>query len=179
MRPEDGLNSWLRGIALSFLDRHEEALQTLRAQAADSDRVTQITLAIFTTRVALGEIAEAKQGWKSLLKPTETTIEEERQEILLTALKEITEQGHFELSRELIAESNLEEAFFPFARALDYAMSGDRALIEKLPLELRSVVEEIVAALPSRDDKKTADTQEPKASKRRRQSLSQSRKRLS
>ena len=58
-------------------------------------------------------------------------------------------------------------------------MTGDRALIEKLPPELRSVVEEIVATLPSRDDKKTADTQPPKVRKRRRRSLSQSRKRLS
>jgi hypothetical protein len=62
-------------------------------------------------------------------------------------LQGAAENRHLQLARQLISESDLEEPLFPLARALDYLLTGDEALIEKLSPEVRGIVEEIVAKL--------------------------------
>ena len=49
--------------------------------------------------------------------------------------------------RKLIETSNLEEPLFPLARALDYLITGDETLIEKLSPEVRVIVDEIIDTL--------------------------------
>ena len=65
----------------------------------------------------------------------------------LQALQILAFQGHARRVREVIAETQTEEIFFPLARALDYLFSGDEALIEKLSPEMRPLVSEIVDKL--------------------------------
>jgi len=63
------------------------------------------------------------------------------------ALLGMAEMGYPELARQLLAESNLEEPLFPLARALDYVLTGEEALLEKLSPEMRKIVDEIVEKL--------------------------------
>jgi DNA-binding transcriptional ArsR family regulator len=61
-----------------------------------------------------------------------------------SALLAVACARYFEPARRLIAKSGLEGMLFPLARALDYLLTGDEALIEKLSPEVRGFVEEIV-----------------------------------
>ncbi len=65
----------------------------------------------------------------------------------MQSLQMLSAQGHARRVREVIAETETEEIFFPLARALDYLFSGDEALIEKLSPEMRPLVSEIVDKL--------------------------------
>ena len=65
----------------------------------------------------------------------------------MEALEIFCTNGHAQRVREVIAETQTEEIFFPLARALDYLFSGDEALIEKLSPEMRPLVVEIVDKL--------------------------------
>jgi DNA-binding transcriptional ArsR family regulator len=77
-----------------------------------------------------------------------TILEQERWRILASVIShEAEENGHIQFARQLIRESELEEPLFPLARAIDYLLTGDEALIEKLSPEVRGIVEEIVAKL--------------------------------
>jgi len=64
-----------------------------------------------------------------------------------SALLAVACARYFEPARRLIAKSGLEGMLFPLARALDYLLTGDEALIEKLSPEVRGIVEEIVKKL--------------------------------
>ena len=67
--------------------------------------------------------------------------------IVMDGLEQISLQGHARRVREVIAETQTEEIFFPLARALDYLFTGDEAFIEKLSPEMRPLVVEIVDKL--------------------------------
>jgi hypothetical protein len=45
----------------------------------------------------------------------------------------------------LLKSPLVEEILLPIGRAIEYLISGDRAIIEKLSSEVRQIVEEIVA----------------------------------
>ncbi len=55
--------------------------------------------------------------------------------------------GPLDFVRKLIRESELEGPLFPLARAIDYLLTGDEALIEKLSPETRGIVVEVIATL--------------------------------
>jgi len=66
---------------------------------------------------------------------------------LTQSLNAIARGGHWNLARELISVSELEEEMYPLARALDYLITGDSSIVEKLSPEVRKIVEEIVSTL--------------------------------
>lgn len=66
---------------------------------------------------------------------------------ILEAPFQVAEMGRLKDARLMIEELGLEEALFPLARAIDYLISGDEALIEKLSPEVRGIVQEVVAKL--------------------------------
>jgi hypothetical protein len=53
----------------------------------------------------------------------------------------------------LIADAGLEEQLFPLARALDYLVTNDEAMIEKLSPEIKGVVKEIAEKLRNNNSK--------------------------
>ena len=55
--------------------------------------------------------------------------------------------GHKDLAKELLRAARLEQSLFPLARALDYLLKREEALIEKLSPEVRRIVDEIVTEL--------------------------------
>ncbi|HET9531485.1 MAG TPA: hypothetical protein VFQ92_14100 [Blastocatellia bacterium] len=79
---------------------------------------------------------------------------------------------------QLIKESNLEEKLFPLARAIDYLLTGDEALIEKLSPEVRGVVEEISSSLSKNNGQSKQRKTKPKARKAKPGSRHRTRKQL-
>jgi tetratricopeptide (TPR) repeat protein len=182
-----GAAEWLsKAFVLRYLARYDEAspaferaLQLLRLLHADPSTVSWASAFALATRIVIGELDEIQRDWQALIDLGETLDELERQAVLFVPLGEAIKQGQFELAHELAVESKLEDSYFPLVRALDYATTGDRALIDKLPPELRSLVEEIVASLPDIKPKKPGKAGSPKAKKRKKRSSSRTRKKLS
>jgi len=71
------------------------------------------------------------------------------------ALRSVAVAGHLSLAKELITTSDLNEELFPLARALDYLLTNDESLVEKLSPEIRQIVTEIVTELRPDPQKKT------------------------
>jgi tetratricopeptide (TPR) repeat protein len=92
--------------------------------------------------------------------------EHEDQEFLATQASDlltlVAKVGQWQLARELITSSNLDEQLFPLARALDYLLQGDETSIEKLSPEVRRIVDEIVRTLNSGENLKPKWTLEVK-----------------
>jgi tetratricopeptide (TPR) repeat protein len=185
LQPDNANASFGKGMALDSMGHNDEALasyehalQSLRS-SGNPLLVGRVSMFVFTTRVRVGQLDQAKHDWRSLVDLSQDLDEQQRQEILLRALRSVVQQGHLDLARQLAGDSGLEGLFFPLIRALDYATTGDRALIEKLPPELRSVVEEIVAELPDAKSAQPDKAGSPKGKNRRRRSSSRTRKKLS
>jgi hypothetical protein len=94
-----------------------------------------------------GKPDQAKQEWLEAVSSTTHLEKEEAQKILSNALLLVAQLSNLELVQQLIRESDLGEPLFPLARAIDYMLTGEEALIEKLSPEVRGIVEEIVASL--------------------------------
>ena len=144
-----------RGNALSKLGRYEEAIASYdRAIKINPDVCLMLwynrTLAYLKLFVALtqqNDSEAAKQNWNEALASVSHLKKEEWQELASWSLTEVAQAGHLEFVRQIISESELDEPLFPLARAIDYVLTGDEALIEKLSPEVRGIVEEIVSTL--------------------------------
>ncbi len=121
--------------------------------------------------IKAGNTDLARTAWNEVIVSASHLDSDDRQEMLSTGLLEIAEHGQFELVRDLIIESSLQEELFPLYRAIEYLLAGDEALIEKLSPEIRSVVEEIVEKLSKVASGKSVNKSRPgkkKTSSRRR-----------
>jgi len=152
IKPDDQKTLRLHGSTLSVLARFEEAIFSFnRALAVSSPEqgVVSHRLAIclskFLTRVFQERLDLAQEEWREAVNAAEPL--EHRQEALAKALLLVAKRGHVRFVGRLIAESGLEEELFPLARAVEYLVSNDEALIEKLSPEVRGIVEQIVSKL--------------------------------
>lgn len=171
---------WInRGLALAGLNRYDEAIASYdRATGEGSTYAPFAHLFKFAFRVMQGDIEIAKGDWTAAMKSSEQAKQEIWLSFLSESLLDLAEKGHFELIRQLIRGSNLEEKLFPLARALDYLLTGDRALIEKLSPEVRGVVEEIVNSLSKSRGRDEQPRPESRSRKLKTKSSRGSRKRL-
>jgi tetratricopeptide (TPR) repeat protein len=151
----DYYQAWsARGVALDALGKFEEAIasfdRVLGLIPQDSeprrDRAF-IDLMKFRTRVRQGRLDLAKRDWGEVVSAARHLENAAREVGLPSTLVEAARLGHLEFVRQLIAESDLEGPLFPLARAIDYLLTGDEALIEKLSPEVRGIVEELVGIL--------------------------------
>lgn len=142
-----------QGLALENLSRHQEAITSFESALAnlDSNKQAELCLAthlaIFSNRIALGQVDLARGDWHQALQYGGSLEEAESREVFSSKLIDAAQRGHAELVRELIAESNWDERLFPLARALDYLKTDDEALVEKLSPEIRKIVDEIISRL--------------------------------
>ena len=116
---------------------HRRLVETLEG------KTVQIVVALVTE-----DFEQLRTTWRDL---AQTATEKEgpagwvkRALAILTAMGAA---GHWDLVRELIASSNLDEQLFPLVRALNYLLKDDETTIEKLSPEVRRIVDEIVSAL--------------------------------
>ena len=143
-----------RGNAYSDLGRDEEAIasydRAIKINPDDADawyNRALIYLKLFVVLIQQNDSESAKQNWDKALTSASHLKKEEWQELASWSLITTAQAGHLEFVRQIISESELEEPLFPLARAIDYVLTGDEALIEKLSPEVRGIVEEIVITL--------------------------------
>lgn len=148
-----------RGVALLSLRRYEEALSCFDSALAvepnheNSNAGRGITLLSRSlVSVAEGHLVRARSDWRQALKSLNRLGSERLNKAVNFFLISVAQIGQLEFTRQLIKESELEEVFFPLARALDYLLTGDKSLIEKLSPEVREVVEDVVAKLQQAND---------------------------
>ncbi len=143
-----------RGFILAELGRFKEAIvcydHALDIKPDDQEAWFNRTLAglrLFISSLNQDDKELAKRYW-DLARSSSDKIEGKTWFGFASwALWQAAKSGHLEFARQLISESDLEEPLFPLARAIDYLLTQDEALIEKLSPEVRGIVEEIVAKL--------------------------------
>ncbi len=111
-----------------------------------------------------GNLELATLNWREAWKSVEHVKKEKWYEVVSTTLLFFAQIGQIELARQLLTEAQLEEPLFPLARALDYLLTGDDALIEKLSPEVKKLVEEMVGKLQTagKQAKQASTTQRAK-----------------
>lgn len=136
LNSDEALNSLKRAFDPKS-SSHRRLVETLEGKSV------QIVVALVTE-----DFEQLRTTWREL---AQTATEKEGQagwvKRALAILAAMGEAGHWDLVRELIASSNLDEQLFPLVRALNYLLKDDETTIEKLSPEVRRIVDEIVSAL--------------------------------
>jgi len=145
---------FLRSIILVELSRYEDAIASYDRGLEvkpDSDEAwynrSLACLGKCLSSLGRGDVDLARLGWLEALSTAERMEREKWHQIASEALLAMAEVGYPELARQLLTESHLEEPLFPLARALDYVLTGEEALLEKLSPEMRKIVDEVVKKL--------------------------------
>ncbi len=174
---------WVRGLALCFLQRYEEALgcldRSLALMGPDPGKVVppaRVYSLRFDIGIAWGRPDVANLAWQQWAGAYECSSVSAT--VVLGSLLGAVRAGYLDLVRELTAASPLSGALFPAARALEYIDTGDEALLEKLSPEIRGIVNEIVVRLREAGGPAPAAGGPPKAAKRTASSPNRTRKRL-
>ncbi len=153
------------GIVLLLLGRYESAMDSFERALqinTDSDNSSKwvvqgiCSLFLFVNFALQRKLSEARQMWDATTQAGRKSGINGWTEVESGILLRIAKDGQLQFARDLITESGLEEQEFPLARAIDYLLTGDEALIEKLSPEVRGVVEEIVARLRPAQSKASA-----------------------
>ena len=132
---DDAVNSFNRAFD-SQSTTHRSMVNTLEAQSLKT------MLSVITQ-----EVDQVRSDWKELMQYAAEVEEQSTfHDQASSVLRFIAQAGHWDLARELITSSNLEEPLFPLVRGLDYLLTHEEALLEKLSPEVKSIVDEIVAA---------------------------------
>lgn len=146
---------YFRGLCFSKMNMDQAATEEFRlafSDASSTHRTLWNTTRVNSTKFMLSlsdkDFAKAREDWRRLQECVEA---EGGQELWVKTASGLLIQAarklNWEFIRELITTSELEEPLFPLARALDYLIKGDEALIEKLSPEVKKSVEEIVGTL--------------------------------
>lgn len=150
----DDDDSWRnRGAVLYYLGRYDEAIASFDSALTlkpDQTELWQYRLLVcllrFNELIAQHEEGRARHVWKEALNSASHLQEQESNQVILTFLMD-AELASLESIRNIVAESDLGEPFFPLVRAIDYVLTRDEALIEKLSPEVRGIVEQIIGRL--------------------------------
>ncbi len=154
IKPGSHLAWYNHGTALFKLNRYEEAIasydRALKINPTHHEALHYRSVAYlikFLLSISEDDENTARQDWNEGRKSSEYLEKKDQHNMAAVVLQTTAEAGHLKLARQLISESDLEEPLFPLARAIDYLLIGDEALIEKLSPEVRGIVEEIVDKL--------------------------------
>jgi tetratricopeptide (TPR) repeat protein len=157
IEPNKDKGWYYRGFALDKLGRLEEALasynRALEINPEYSRAWHQRTLTLlkeFLKWIERDDLDLARQDWNEALSSSKRVKDKDKElhELFSATLLEAAQQGHLKFVRRLISESYWEDSLFPLARSLDYLLTGDESLIEKLSPEVQGIVKEIVRKLP-------------------------------
>jgi tetratricopeptide (TPR) repeat protein len=184
IKPDYNKAWYNRSVVLNSLGRYEEAVasydQVVKADESHFGYLdTRAHLMKFSIRARQGKLDLAKQDWAKAVQGFENLDEESWNSSVAPSLIYVAQIGHLEFVGQLIKESELEERLFPLARAIDYLLTGDEALIEKLSPEVRGVVEEIINNLRKNSGQAEQRKTKPKARKAKSGSRRRTRKQLS
>jgi DNA-binding transcriptional ArsR family regulator len=162
----------IRGIVLALIGRHGEAVHSydsaIKLLPGDSEswKTRRAALLLkFSSLVEQAEFRLAESCWKEVLESNRQAEGRDWLSVAFIALLWVAEKGHLGYVRRLIAEFNLDATLFALACAIDYLLSGDEALIEKLSPEVRGVVEETVVRLRPAAEKETRPAAKSRARK--------------
>ncbi len=96
----------------------------------------------------LNDLKGVKAAWNALMQSPDKDSNKDRWLLdLNSTLRSVALAGHWAFAKELIVTSHLEEVLFPLARALDYLLTNDVSLIERLSPEVKQIVNEIITTL--------------------------------
>jgi tetratricopeptide (TPR) repeat protein len=171
----DKASSWFfRGLTLFDMQKYEEAVASYEHCIninPDTDQIHSsralASIAAFGLFMIDEQIDSARQYWDKFLESNKHLNAEEQNsyiEVVTKALLLIIKQDNIKLIGTLISESGLEPQLFPLARAIDYLLTGDKSVIEKLSPEVQGVVNEIVAKF---EKENVADKRATKSRKRK------------
>lgn len=145
-------------LGLFNLDNHEEAIESYnKALSIDPNKqelwyFLGINYLLKFIRQVNDDVDLAKHQWNRAIESVKhiakhLEFNEQWQKLLSIILLKLAESKHIKLARELVIESSLEKEFFPLIRAIDYVLTGDKMLTEKLSPEIRDIVEELIRRL--------------------------------
>jgi RNA polymerase sigma factor (sigma-70 family) len=96
----------------------------------------------------LNDLKGVKAAWNGLMQSPDKDSNKDRWLLdLNSTLRSVALAGHWAFAKELIVTSHLEDTLFPLARALDYLLTNDVSLIERLSPEVKQIVNEIITTL--------------------------------
>jgi tetratricopeptide (TPR) repeat protein len=132
---DEARRSWLQAI-------ENGAPEGLRLRLAPTmDHPLAQSLFRFLILVTLGDQEKVDEEWGEV---ADALREPNAAAAFGTSLRMVLAPRNLELLQRLIKSTTAEEILLPLARAIDYLISCDRAIIEKLSAEIRPIVEEIV-----------------------------------
>jgi tetratricopeptide (TPR) repeat protein len=150
----DYLAWYERGVALAHLERYEEAIISIdRALEIEPDYRRawfvrgRICIDKIIDMVSQEKLNLARQNWTEALESGRRSEDKGWPDVVSNALLSVAQIGQLRLAKQLLIEAKMEEQLFPLARALDYLLTGDEALVEKLSPEVKGIVEEVIAKL--------------------------------
>jgi tetratricopeptide (TPR) repeat protein len=138
---------YYHGLILQLLNRTEDSKRSFERVVSLVPTESEVSLR-FRAAVRCNRLDVARADWGRML--AELKQEENRHTRLYLALMLTARPENASFLRGLISESNLDEEFFPLARAFDFLATGDEQLIEKLSPEMRPIVVGIVASIQAK-----------------------------
>jgi tetratricopeptide (TPR) repeat protein/DNA-binding transcriptional ArsR family regulator len=147
--------AWVsRSLLLYGMERYEDAIKGCD-NALELDVRNNAVWAIrglsylqrFTRAVERKDLVSATEDWNEAIKSMSKSSQQDWHGAASGVLLSVAKTGDLSYVRRLITVSGMEEPFFSLARAIDFLLTGDEVLIEKLSPEVRGVVEETVARL--------------------------------
>ncbi len=92
--------------------------------------------------VMLRKLNPSVRAWQKALQEGKTT--EDWHQAATNALLFVARTGNINLVHKMITMPGVPEAFLPLARAVEYVLTGDEEVIEKLSPEIRGIVDEMI-----------------------------------
>jgi tetratricopeptide (TPR) repeat protein len=140
----------LRGVVLAELKQYDEAVRSYNralelAPGASPESRSAIGEYKFRTRLAQGRPDLAELEWLDLA--TAPARPEGWRRVVAGIAWEAARRGRLTLARQILEESETAQQLRPLGRAVQYLLTGDEALVEKLSPEVRGIVDEIVQRL--------------------------------
>lgn len=171
-----------RGQVLYNLGRYAEAVKSfdqainsrpeespkLRVSPGGMDALFELAVTYlwrFASLVRVGKLDAAKKDWEKAWEIGRQANDRTFYSLAYELQLDAAESGEYKFIRDLITETYPENNHLPLARALDYLLTVDDALIEKLSPEIRGIVEEIVLRLKSVAEKSDTNKSKPQARK--------------
>ncbi len=171
-----------RGVLLYHLGQYEKAVESfdqaihsrpeegpvIRFSPGGMDALFELAVTYlwrFAALVRLGQLDAAKKDWGKAWEMGHQANDAHFYRLAYEKVIDVAEDGGYSFIRDLVTEIYPEKSLPPIARALDYLLTGDETLIEKLSPEVRGIVEEIIQRLKSAIEKSDSSKPKPKPRK--------------
>jgi tetratricopeptide (TPR) repeat protein len=161
-----------RSLLLYGMERYEDAIKECD-KALELDVSNNAAWAVrglayfqrFTRAVERKDLVSATEDWNEAIKSMSKSGWQDWHGTASGVLLSVAKRGNLGYVRRLITVSGLDGSLFSFTRAIDFLLTGDEALIEKLSPEVRGVVEETVVRLRPAAEKETRPAAKSRARK--------------